>query len=513
VGSPSAGSITHPPLDELTYVMADRLFGNENLRILPLLFFVFNSVFLFWFVKWRFDKKTALWVTALFSISFYSVLASLMVDTDGQVLPFVFLCMATAYFKWRDSEQKNSKILWGLLFLIAIVTGLLIKLSFAIGVGALVLDFIISERHRFSIRTSLKYLVWLAVALVLGLIFVFKIAPNILPGFTIFHAISYWKSFANISHRNFLQTFIQVSKALMYLSPLLLLPLFFLKKADLPKVRPFLFFVGLGLIFYLILFDFSGGALDRYLQFLILPFSIISGVVFAKIFQSEEIKLEKEDFILTPIIAVSIFVMQFFNQFVPPLYPKAEWLSRIFSLKWNFLFPFTGGSGPTGFYVSFLFIALIWVCSLVFILSALKVKDIQKRALFCVLILGILYNGVFMEEYLFGKINGSVYPLLAHAKEFIAENKNIKRVVVYNDIGEHEIQKTGKYERRLYATPQFEQTYKDFFKTFSGNILYIDIPKIGENNFYSNYLNSCREIYKEKDKYITAQIFSCANTK
>jgi hypothetical protein len=125
------------------------------------------------------------------------------------------------------------------------------------------------------------------------------------------------------------------------------------------------------------------------------------------------------------------------------------------------------------------------------------------------LILGILYNGVFIEEYLFGRINGSPYRLFQNAKEMIRKDGGIKQVVVYNDIGGFEIKQIGKYARRMYAAPQFEQTYIDYFKTFSGHILYIDIPPISDNNFYSNYISSCRQIYKETDKYITAKIFDC----
>jgi predicted small secreted protein len=198
---------------------------------------------------------------------------------------------------------------------------------------------------------------------------------------------------------------------------------------------------------------------------------------------------------------------------VPPLHPKSEWISRILSLKWNFLYPFSGGSGPTGFYISFLFIALVWVCSVIFALSYLKIKDIKKRAIFCILILGILYNGVFIEEYLFGKINGSPYKLIKNAKEFIMKDKNIKSVLVYNDNGAYEIKETGKYARRIYAVPQFEESYKELFKNFSGHILYIDIPRIGNNNLYSNYFNSCKIIYQNKDKYINSKILDCTNIK
>jgi hypothetical protein len=196
---------------------------------------------------------------------------------------------------------------------------------------------------------------------------------------------------------------------------------------------------------------------------------------------------------------------------VPPHYPKTAWLERVVGLKWNFLFPFTGGSGPTGFYVSFLFIALVWICSIIFMFTYLKSKESKKKALFSILILGFLYNGVFVEEYLFGKINGSPYSLFDQTKTFIIENKDIKNVIVYNDIGGFEIQQIGKYERRLYANPQFESTYKSVFDGFNGHILYIDIPKIGENNFYSNYFKSCKNVFTKRDRYITASVLECNN--
>jgi hypothetical protein len=81
--------------------------------------------------------------------------------------------------------------------------------------------------------------------------------------------------------------------------------------------------------------------------------------------------------------------------------------------------------------------------------------------------------------------------------------------VVYNDIGGHEIQKLGKYERRMYAAPQFEETYREFFKTFSGHILFIDIPRIDENTFYYNYMLSCKVIHANHDNYINAFVLDC----
>jgi len=51
---------------------------------------------------------------------------------------------------------------------------------------------------------------------------------------------------------------------------------------------------------------------------------------------------------------------------------------------------------------------------------------------FCVLMLGILYNGVFIEEYLFGKINGSSQKLVADSVAFIKNDKGIKNVIYFS---------------------------------------------------------------------------------
>lgn len=539
------GGIPHPPVGEFIYRELGIMVGYDNFRLIPLIFSFINLFLLFYLVKTIFDTKTALWSAGLFIVSFYSVLASLMVDTDGAVMPAFFLIACIGYYKlrkinfqFRISNFQNWISI--VLLFVGIIGGFFVKASFIIAIGALALDFAF-EKGVFEDRKKLfKYILY-CIGLGIVLVLVLLLAKVVFPFFPIEKSITYWKHFANSSSfldRGWLQTFIQFVKAVLYTSPLLILPLFFIDREIWQKTRPFFLFIFLGLFFYLIAFDFSIGALDRYFQFLVVPLCIIAGAVFAKYFTSPLFLQNLSTFwiflqniskslanapsirIFAPLLdkergdprkrgwgeaflvltSISIFLFQFFNHFVPPLYPKTEWISRVISLKWNFLFPFTGGSGPTGFYISFLFIALIWLISLAFV---------KKRFLLGILVLGLLYNAVFIEEYLFGKINGSPYELFKNAKEFIVKDKDIKKVVVYNDIGGYEIQKTGKYNRRMYATPQFEDTYKKFFENFSGHILYIDIPKIGDNNFYSNYLNSCKQIYKEKDKYITAKIFKC----
>lgn len=523
------GGIPHPPVGEFIYRQAGFLVGYDNFRLVPFFFGFLNLLLLFYLVKNIYDTRTALWSVGLFAASFYSLLASLMVDTDGAIMPFFFLVMCIGYFKLKrnthpftpsrkDGESEKAPLLrggvWGGVLILGAIGGFFVKASFIIAIGALALDFAFEKNVFRDKRKILKYLGF-AFGGVIALGLLLLLAKLIFPFFNLGSSLKYWKHFANSSSffdRGWLQTFIQFVKAIMYTSPLLILPAFLVDKEIWQKTRPFFLFIFIGLVFYLFAFDFSIGALDRYFQFLVVPLCLIGGSVFAKNLFSDNSpplaslgpSLITREGTAIGVITLLIFFSQFLDHFVPPLYPKTEWLNRIFGFEWNFFFPFTGGSGPTGFYVSFLFIILCWLASLILL---------RRQTLWAILIIGIMYNGVFVEEYLWGKINGNVTSLFREAKAVIAQDPNIKSVLVYNDIGGFEIQQTGKYKRRIYAAPQFEATYREIFTNFNGHILFIDIPRIGENNFYSNYLDSCKEIYKEKDKYITAKIFECNKLK
>lgn len=520
------GAVPHPPLTEFIYSTLGPIVGDNNFRLIPAGFGLVNLLLIFYLSKIIFDpsdklkaSKAALWTAFLFVISFYSFLASLMVDVDGAVMPMFFLIMAIGYFRLRKTNFQFSIFNFAIL-LIGAIGGFLVKVSAILPILAFALDFAILKGVFSDKKRILKYLGFGFIGL-LGLILVLLGSKLIFPFFNLSYSLKYWEHFANSSSffsRGWLQTFIQFAKSLMYTSPLLVLFAFLSGKEIFKKTRPLFIFISFGLLFYLFAFDFSLGALDRYFEFLVVPLCLIGGAVLAETSPLTPL-LDKErgkrmkffwgEVVIPAVFSITLFSFQFFIQFVPPLYPKTEWIKRVLYLKWNFLFPFTGGSGPTGFYVSFAFIALVWICSAIFAVFALYRPNFKKQAIIPILILGILYNIVFIEEYLFGKINGSPYGLFENAKTEIIKDSDIKNVVVYNDIGGYEIKQTGKYARRMYAAPQFESTYKEFFKDFSGSILYIDIPRIGENNFYSNYLASCKNIYERKDGYITAKIFKC----
>lgn len=507
------GTVPHPPLTEFIYTRFGPQVGDDNFRLIPLAFGFLNLFLIFYLAKTIFDKRTALWTAFLFAVSFYSVLASLMVDVDGAVMPFFFLLMAIGYFKLKslNFEIRKKNLKWLALLLFGATGGFLVKVVFFLPIAVLALDFVI-ERKIFSDKKKLfKYFLWASGGVAL-LITVLYLSKFVFPFFNLEYAFGYWKHFAVFGGRHWLQTFIQFMKALLYASPILLVPVFLSGRETIKKARAFLLLAFIGTIFYLFAFDFSMGALDRYFEFLVIPLSVISGAVIGSAFGLNEDGAKKKNTIIFIFFATVIFLVQFLNHATFSLYPKTEWFNRMMSLKLNFLFPFAGGSGPIPFYISFLFITLIWAACLLFIFSYFGKILSKKTAILGILVFGLVYNGVFIEEHLFGKINGSSPKLVRETTDFIKNNNEIKNVVVYNDNGGWEIRKTGKYSRRMYAAPQFEESYREFLKDFAGHILFINIPKIEQNSFYEKYINSCREIYSAKSGSISAKVCDCRET-
>jgi len=52
------------------------------------------------------------------------------------------------------------------------------------------------------------------------------------------------------------------------------------------------------------------------------------------------------------------FLIDLFPQRILDFYPKTEWIKSVLGLKWNFLVPINGASGPLGIYISFL--NIVW---------------------------------------------------------------------------------------------------------------------------------------------------------
>lgn len=499
--------IPHPPLSELIYRTAGKIVGfNTNFRFVPLFFGTINLLLLYYLVKTLFGRREATVAAFIWVFSYFSVLASLMVDTDGQIMPFFFLLALIGYFNVLKTVGKK-RLWWSVLLVGACLLGFLVKVSFLLAIGAIVADFLWTKRHFVTKKDLLKYSTFLLGG-VLGLALLLFIVKFIFPFFNLSESVKYWEHFF-VLNRGWFQTAIQCFKALLFSSPFLVLIPFFGEKKDFSKTTVFIFFLIFAFLFYIVLFDFSIGALDRYLQLVILPLTVMTSVIITPVIYALE-KRKKEFLFLGLLVAAVLVLLQSIPHSIPPLHPKTEWIYRLTSLKWNFVYPFSGGSGPIPFYVSFLFIGLSWIVSVGALVFA-KAKPSYKSLVILFLVpIGLIYNLVFIEEYLVGYWNGHAATLVSDAVEFIKTNPDIKMVTVYNDNGGAEVQATGKYRKRLYVDPKFDVAVKlATLNMYKEHYLVIDIPRIDPTSIYQKYFDSCKVAYREVDKKISATIYDC----
>lgn len=499
--------IPHPPLSQFIYRTAGYVVGfDTDFRFVPLFFGSVNLVLLYYLMKILYGRKEAIIASIIWIGSFFSVLASLMVDTDGEILPFFFLTSLISYNKFLKSYGR-ARYLWGSALILFCVLGFLVKVSFVLAITAIVADFLWSKRNLIQKTDVVKYLSVFAVGVVF-LVGILYLTTYIFPFFDLSKSVEYWKHFA-VGNRGWFQTVIQCVKALLYLSPFLVLVPFLGKKEWFYQAKSFIFFLIFSFLFYIVLFDFSLGALDRYLQLLILPLVVLSSVVVSKILDRNDRKT-KEFLFLGTITGLVLILLQSIPHYVPPLHPKSDWIYRVMHLKWTFVYPFSGGSGPLGFYVSFLFIALAWIITFGFIVWAMYRPQSKKLALVFIIPISIMYNGIFVEEYLFGFWNGYAPGLLVSAIEYMKDDPDIKKVTTYNDNGGSEIQQLGKYRKRLYVDPKFDINEKVVtLNTYKEHYFVLNVPRLDPTSVYQKYFDSCAVIYDKKDRNMSAIIYDC----
>ena len=500
-------TIPHPPLGEFIYRTAGHMVGfNTHFRFVPVFFGLLNLLLLYYLMRFVFGRREATIASFIWIFSYFSVLASLMVDTDGEIMPFFLLLALIGYYKLLKSFGKE-RYKWVIFLVIACILGFLVKVSFLLAILAIITDFLWLQKNRITSHEVLKYGLYLisGIAVLTGLLFVIKF---IFPFFELGESVSYWERFfVGFSSRGWFQTVIQCVKALLYSSPFLVLVPLLDVKSIFSKAKLFIFFLIFSLIFYIILFDFSAGALDRYLQLFILPLTILTTLVITHIIKTRG-ERTKEFFLIGLIISLILILLQSLPHYVPSLHPKSEWITRIASFKWNFVYPFSGGSGPLGFYVSFLVIGLSWIISFVAVTFAIIKPEYKKLVLVFLIPLGLVYNGLFIEEYLVGYWNGHAPFLLYPAVEYIKNNINIDKIITFNDNGGNEIRAIGKYQRRLYIDPKFPGQI-DYMNQNKAYYFVLNVPQINSTSVYKKYFDSCKSMYQEIDKKMSAIVYDC----
>lgn len=500
----------HPPLMELIYVWSGAIFGADNLRLMPLVFGVLSAWLLYIVMRRRVSTSVAAWATGLYAISMYGVLASLMLDMDGTILPAFFLAAVYAYDRFSDAETTRGKMSWlGALFG-AVALGFMTKLSFVLVPAAILLDYLWHMRNRFTARFiagATGFFVLGAGVLTAALI----LADKLMPAFDIAPTISHATSYIRFEGRGYMQIVIQAVKALFYLSPLLILLPFLATKEQLQKNSIFIIYGLLGFIFYFILFDFSQGALDKYLMYTIVPLVALSGTVLAAVFTNRPEASRRTGFLVGVGLSIVLVALALLPHTVIPLYPKTAWPSAVVSGHWNILMPFTGGNGPLGFYMSFLFMAVTFLVSALFVLMARISSRFRLSAVTALVVIGVSYNLLFIQEYFWGGMYGSSAHVLAESVAFIAQS-DAPSIITHADAGAYELNRIGKYAGRFYAVPSYVTEHRERFAQHDGWYLVVDVPLLNEGEFYRSFFNTCTPRFETHSGVIKGYVYDCADS-
>src|SRR3989338_1622809 len=147
----------------------------------------------------------------------------------------------------------------------------------------------------------------------------------------------------NFASRAYFELSFKILKSLVWLSPLLLLPVIsgLFNKENMKRYRFWYIYLLFNFIFYLVIFDFAKLTIERYLMFLIIPCCIISAGVLAGFMKDLNWRKEYRTIFFTSLLFI-LFSAGILSapHSVLPLDPKINYVNHITDLDFNFLIPF-----------------------------------------------------------------------------------------------------------------------------------------------------------------------------
>src|SRR3989344_2554786 len=209
----------HPPVMQSLLSWGGKLVGYDNLRVVPFVFGVLSLILIYAVsLKLTGNKKIAYVASGLYIINIYSLIASLMLDIDGTVMPF--LVLLAYYFYLRAFKDGESKFILPLILVMAI--GFFTKLSYVLFAGALAVEYLWTLYDKGKFRREIK-----KVGLTLGISVILIAGLYLLYGKTDPRFVEYSTNFKifDFASRAYFELFLRLLKFFIWLSPLLFLPM------------------------------------------------------------------------------------------------------------------------------------------------------------------------------------------------------------------------------------------------------------------------------------------------
>lgn len=492
------GTIPHPPLGELLFHLTGSAFGYDHLRVLPIAVSAALLIVVAVCMTRLYTRRAAVITALILSINTYALIASTQIDTDGSLLALFSVITVFGYLGVIAKKQMQDPAFWWLLG-VGVVGGLFTKLSFVVVLAAIVADLI-------SRKLLSRHLIifGIAGAVVLGAGVVFMRGASLL---------SYAQQFFGWSTRAWGQIIIQCAKALIYASPLLVGAVV-LALRRVRELRIWLLYIALHLFFYVVLFDFSHGALDRYLEFIIVPSAIMAGVLLDDLLPHIERQARACAWRVALVMAAALGFFALWRvsaSFVArPLHPKGEFLGALFGGELATLIPLTGGSGPLGFYVPLGVVVVGFLGGAVaVVLIQMRRIALQRLGIALLVGVGISYSAIVSAELMTGVFFGSTTKVLRDTVQFVISERDVPQVITYNDTGAYELTARGKYFKRLYIDPAFYKTNREKIDSYQGHYLLVRFPELNRQDLLVQLLERCPVVYSMTDKFVRGEVREC----
>jgi hypothetical protein len=500
--------IPHPYLSPTTYRVVGSVVGYDHLRVVPIVLSLATLALLFYYVGRRWGLLAGVFASGVYAFSAYGLLGGVQIDIDGAFLPFFTILAFIAYERFLLAEQKRSQARALSLLAVVIFFGLSAKLSFILVPATFVLHYLFV--HTKIARSVLRNRRVLIAGGVVALLALLAVSAGSEIGF-----LRYIDNFTSFAGRDYMQVAFQTVKAALYVSPIVLGLLLAVKHWG--ELKSWFMFLGINVLFYYVLFDFTHRTFDRYLLFAMLPMAVLVGVAFARSFAAYEkgmrTKLVLAGIGAAAIAAVVAETIASMPHRVIPLIPKSAFIESVLSLRLDFLLPMTGGSGPLGFYVPVDALMLLWGAALLALGAALFASNtIRAYALAAFIGICLSHTALVTTEYLWGMRYGSA-PKVAVALLEDIQNRDTGPILTYNDIGAFDLMEMGKYAARFYPHAEFIPGNIEKLRAHEGLFLVVGLPRIAEDSIYGRFFASCEALSEVTDGLVQGQLLECSKAK
>lgn len=316
------------------------------------------------------------------------------------------------------------------------------------------------------------------------------------------HATRYFSGFFQQDWVNVLSI---LAQAIVLISPLLIgLLAMGVWKFD-RKDMPFFIVIGALAFFYLFVTTASYRPFERYWMPMIPFIAIIGG----RILGAEKLIRWPRVAAYTLVAFVGMLALSLaLRPVLYPLFPKDEYLRRLFSFDWNFLFPFHGASGPLAFFVSFIIvIASFFVCG-IFVL--LWLRNGKKQWMVSFIVIAVAFNFLLIGELLYSVSTPDMNYASARVLSFAREEGIVEPLFIYQAIGLAEFNKTGITPRLFFGAQYQNADVARAIENEAGTILLVDFPSASRTSPLWRALETCdiRETVISRGREV-GYVFSC----